>query len=31
MSRQIAVGLGALIIGFMFQESLESLFGEARQ
>ncbi len=31
MSRQIAVGLGALIVGVVFDESLRSLFGEARE
>ena len=29
--RQIAVGLGTLIVGIVFQESLGSLFGEARE
>jgi hypothetical protein len=31
MSRQIAVGLGALIVGVVFDESLGSLFGKARE
>jgi len=31
MSCQIAVGLGALIVGLAFQESLGSLLGEARE
>ncbi|HEY6441909.1 MAG TPA: hypothetical protein VIY66_01075 [Candidatus Acidoferrales bacterium] len=31
MSRQIAVSLGALIVGVMFHKSLGSLFGEARE
>ena len=31
MSRQIAVGLGALIVGVVFDEGLGSLLGEARE
>lgn len=31
MSRQIAVGLRALIVGVVFQESFGSLFGETRE
>ena len=31
MSRQIAIGLAALIVGLVFRESLGSLFGEPRE